>query len=216
MGSYSADGQFALLFTDVGNNGDLTLAVCQVTASSGISRSTPNLLITEYSALTLTSGLPTTELSLNQVYQWGAFAVGRNQSSNGQMLLASVTADQATSQPRPVIFSVLETKAKPIGVLQSNNQVILSGTVTIAGTTTTTSTNSLKVGAVYYALTNGSLLQSSTPLGQYPLAPGYDTESVYVSPRLLEYVEEGNIAVTMDSRVGVAISSNSLLLLPMV
>lgn len=129
------------------------------------------------------------------------------------MLIASVIADQITSVPRSVTFSILETKAKPVGVLQSSSQVILSGTVTISDKSTTSIP--LKVGAVYYALTNGSLLQSSTPLGQYSLAPGYNTDSVYVSPRLLEYVEEGNIAVTMDSRVGVAISTTSLLLLPM-
>lgn len=202
--SYTTDGQFAVLFTDVGNSGDLTLAVCQVTASSGIARSTPNLLVTEYSSASAAGST----LPLNQEYQWASFAVGRRQSGNGQMLLASAETDAVSSTPHLVTFAVLESRPRPAGVLQSSNQVTLSGSVTVNGRTP------LVPGAVYYALTNGSLLQSSTPLGQYPLAPGYTSASVYISPRLLEYVEVNGVAVTMDSRVGVATSTSSLLLLP--
>lgn len=203
MGSYTSDSQFAVLFTDVGNNGDLTLAVCQVTASAGITRTTPNLLITEYSSVSAAG----TNASLNLAYQWGAFAVGSRHTNNGQMMLASVISDQITSVPRPVSLAIFETRARPTGVVQSNNQITITGTVTLTSA-------SLKVGAVYYALTNGSLLQSSTPLGSNPVTTGYSSSTVYVSPRLQEYVEEGNIAVLLDSRVGVAVTTSSLLLLP--
>jgi hypothetical protein len=101
-----------------------------------------------------------------------------------------------------VRFDVLESLPSPVGV-SLNGKLAVSGVISdISG--------SLLPGTTYYTTTTGVLVPS-TYYGRTPLTT--PTQSVsYVSPRLLPYVETDDVIILEDARIGVALSSTSLIL----
>ena len=185
--------EVAVMFSDVNNNGAFTAAVFRLTPSTELVRSSPNFV--------LNTGFVNGDIESYSA--WGSIAVGSHSQYGTQAAFVSaiqINSDTKCSVPAVADVSIMEILPKPVGVLASGSTLALSGAVT--------GYSNLQVGKMYYATTGGSLVADSN--GYY----GSDGLLSNAASNAFNFVYDAkqDVIVTMDSQVGLAVSSDTILL----
>ena len=176
----------AVMFADVVNDAKWTLALVEVTAAYEIVRSSPQFVLDKGSTL----GIDGDSYSLT-------FETAMSAASSNRVGLFTTISSGDCTQLAVSDLSVLEVKPAASGMATatsaSSAQIQLNGVVN--------GFSGLVPGASYYADTRGNLIMSTLP---------YGSVSSYSS--LYDYIETESTIVTLDAKVGVAISDTSLAL----
>ena len=197
-----ADGsQFMVLFSDLNNKGAMTASIGKLTIAKQLIRSSPNFL--------LNSGNPDVSL----YYSWGALAVGsRNTYASQVAIFSALTKNEAGGKcdnTASTDFSVMEIKPRPIGVVTadvvSSSASLASGAVAVSGTVNGFS--NLVVGKMYYTNTAGQLVADGNFYGRDGL-----TSNAAIDEFHYVFDAANNVIVTVDSQIGVAVSSDTIVL----
>jgi hypothetical protein len=152
--------------------------------------------------------------AFTSTYSWGALATAISRDSYSQSLivsaLTSTTCSADATASATIEFSVMDNLPSSVGLspsslssynpLASTVEIVLSGTVS--------GFVDLVPGMPYYATSQGILIKGNDYYGKYPTVSFSSTS--YVDTSTGEYSK--GIITSLDSFVGIAVSTESLLL----
>lgn len=188
----STAGEFLVLFSDISQNGAMIAAMGQVVASGEIVRISPDFLLNQ--------GNP----HLSTMASWGALAGGITTSLQSETAMLTFVASSDCSALATSSFNIIERYPSPIGVVSANAEVAVHGSVSYTA-------NNLIPGKKYYATSKGAIV----PDNNYAGRGGYCPASTYGSAATAGctgyvYDAASKTMVTLDSEVGLAVTSNIL------
>lgn len=182
----SSNPGVAVMYADITNEAKWTLAMVEITSDYEIVRSSPHFVVNKGSTL----GIDSDNYGLT-------FETVMSAASSSRVGLFTTISSGDCNQFAISDLSLIEVKASARGIVtdasSTSAQVQLSGVVS--------GFSGLVPGASYYSDTRGNLVMNSLPSGR---------TSTYSS--LYDYIETGSSMITLDSKVGVAISDTSLAL----
>ena len=193
VATISTAGEFMVLFSDLSENGAMTAATGQVSASGEISRASPDFLLNQGNS------------QLASVASWGAVAGGILTPLQSQTAILTFLATTDCSAMATSSFNILERLPGAVGIV-SANEVTVHGNVAY-------SANNLVPGKKYYTTTKGNLVADNNYAGR---GAGYCPASAYSSSPsgsgCTGYVYDASTKamISLDSQVGLAVSTNSL------